>query len=203
MMQERRVLSEDAHLSCGFLTNADWLVPVFEFPPTAFPVNHGDKAVEIGRNAFGLAIFHPHTELRPMFAFNFAGVWLAHLLVLYVVAARFHALPALFGWTLPTRIDLLQKLDGLLGLGLRDSSQRVALMERSVVRARRLCLRSPQSLFPAIKKPEIASTCLAAQPPQPARYHRDVNPRQSDLSDCVHPNRESSSPKCEKLMSEN
>lgn len=32
-----------------------------------------------------------------MFAFTFAGGWLVHLLVLYAVAARFHALRALFG----------------------------------------------------------------------------------------------------------
>jgi hypothetical protein len=89
------MLSDDTHLSCGFLTNADWFAFVFEFPPTTFPVNHGDKAVEIGRNRFGLAIFRPHTEMRPMFAFTFAGGWLAHLGELYAVAARFHGLRAL------------------------------------------------------------------------------------------------------------
>ena len=95
---KRRILSDDTHLPCCFLTNADWFSFVFEFSPTTFPVNHGDKAVEIGRNGLGLAIFHPHTEMRPMFAFTFAGAWLAHLLVLAV------ALRALFGWTLPTRM---------------------------------------------------------------------------------------------------
>ena len=88
---KRRILSNYTHLSCGVLTNADWLVSVFEFVPTTFPVNHGDKAVEIGRNRFRFAIFHPHSEPRPMFAFTFAGDWLAHLLVL---AVALRALPA-------------------------------------------------------------------------------------------------------------
>ena len=85
------MLSDDTRLSCGFLTNADWFAFVFEFPPMTFPVNHGDKAVEIGQNGFRFAIFHPHSEPRPMFAFTFAGDWLAHLLVL---AVALRALPA-------------------------------------------------------------------------------------------------------------
>src|SRR5579864_2181842 len=104
------MLSDVTHLPCSFLTNADWFSFVFECSPTTFPVNHGDKAVEIGRNGLGLAIFHPHTEMRSMFAFTFAGVWLAHLLVLAV------ALRALFGWTFPTRIGLLQSWSGYSGL---------------------------------------------------------------------------------------
>jgi hypothetical protein len=88
---KRRILSDDTHLPCGFLTNADWFSFVFEFPPTTFPVNHGNKAVETGRNAFRFAVFYPHTEMRPMFAFTFAGVWLAHLSVL---AVALRALPA-------------------------------------------------------------------------------------------------------------
>jgi hypothetical protein len=55
----------------------------------------------------------------------------------------------------PNQDWLAAKLVGLLGLGLRDSSQKVALMERSVVRASELKPGSPQSLFPAIKKPPI------------------------------------------------
>jgi hypothetical protein len=105
-----RILSDDTHLSCGFLTNADWFAFVFEFSPPTFPVNHGDKAVEIGRNRFRFAIFYPHTELRPMFSFTFAGGWLAHLLGL---AVAMRALPA--GFSQPG-FDLLQSWTGYSGL---------------------------------------------------------------------------------------
>ena len=108
--KKRRILSNYTHLPCGFLTNANWLVSVFEFPPTTLPVNHGDKAVEIGRNCFWFAIFHPHPEPRPMFAFTFAGDWLAHF-----VSTRC-GFASITCWTLPARIDLLQSWTGYSGL---------------------------------------------------------------------------------------
>jgi len=52
---------------------------------------------------------------------------------------------------------LAAKLDGLLGLGLRDSSQRVALMERSVVRASALMPGQPAIL---ISRNQEARNCL-------------------------------------------
>jgi len=33
--------------------------PIFEFPPTSFPINHRHETVEGGRNGAKLAVLHP------------------------------------------------------------------------------------------------------------------------------------------------
>jgi hypothetical protein len=76
-------LPQDAHFSGGILANANWFIPIFEFPPTPFPINHGHKTVEGRRNGFGCAVFHPHTEPRRMFTFIGAGGWSAHSFILW------------------------------------------------------------------------------------------------------------------------
>jgi hypothetical protein len=72
-------LSDDAHFPGSILANANWLIPIFEFPPAPVPINHGHKTGEGGGNGFGVAVLHPDTEPRLMFSFIDAGGWFAHL----------------------------------------------------------------------------------------------------------------------------
>ena len=71
-------LSDDAYFPGSILTKANWLVPIFEFPPAPVPINHGHKTSKGGRNRLRAAVLHPDTEPRRMFSFIDAGGWFAH-----------------------------------------------------------------------------------------------------------------------------
>jgi len=73
-------LPDDVHFPGGILANANWLVPISEFPPAPVPINHGYKTGEGGRNRLRVAVLHPDTEPRLMFSFIDAGGWFAHFI---------------------------------------------------------------------------------------------------------------------------
>jgi hypothetical protein len=78
LISTRSNLPNNAHFSGGILTNANWLGPVFKFPPSPFPINHRHETVEVVRDGFGVTVFHPDTEPRRMLALIGAGGWFAH-----------------------------------------------------------------------------------------------------------------------------
>jgi hypothetical protein len=71
-------LADDAHFPGSILANANWLVPILEFPPAPLPINHRHKTGECGSHRLRVAVLYPDTEPCVMFSFIDAGSWFTH-----------------------------------------------------------------------------------------------------------------------------
>ena len=126
--EDRSQLPNNTHFSSGIFANANWLDPVFEFPPTPFPVNHRYETVEGGRYGFGGTVFHPDTEPRWVFAFIDAGGRSAHSLTPWAVPAlnlqRGHR-PLEYVLAIPQKLGCGIHLRGRGAIGSPNTSRRL------------------------------------------------------------------------------